>query len=131
VRIDTHISLLASFFLEYYLRKSNLSSIFAHGNKSIETMDTAIVMNNLLNLIQSMALTPSNKRWLADHLYEQANEERQAKTMQQTAADWPKVKRSNIVISPKVANMFQVSEPLPEDYDVKKAYGEYLYNKYR
>ena len=36
-----------------------------------------------------------------------------------------------MVITPKVANMFKVSEPLPEDFDEKKAYGQYLYEKYK
>ncbi len=31
---------------------------------------------------------------------------------------------------PKVANMFKITEPLPEDFDEKEAYGHYLYEKY-
>ena len=43
----------------------------------------------------------------------------------------PKVRREDMVITPKVANMFQVTEPLHEDFDEKKAYGQYLYEKYK
>lgn len=86
-------------------------------------MNSTIVMNNLLNLIQSMALTASNKRWLADHLYEEAETEEKVK-FDESLSGWPRLRKSDLVISPKVANMFKVSEPLPEDFDEKKAYGE-------
>lgn len=94
-------------------------------------MNSTTVMNNLLNLIQSMALTASNKRWLADHLYEEAEIEERVKHEESLHSGWPKLRKSDLVISPKVANMFKVSEPLPEDFDEKKAYGEYLYEKYK
>ena len=87
-------------------------------------MNTTIVMNNLLTLIQSMALTTSNKEWLADHLYEEVKAEKRQN-------GWPKVRREDMVITPKVANMFQVTEPLREDFDEKKSYGQYLYEKYK
>ncbi len=34
-------------------------------------MDLTISMNTVLNFLHSMALSTSNKRWLADHLYEE------------------------------------------------------------
>ena len=88
-------------------------------------------MNNLLNLIQSMALTTSNKQWLADHLYEEIKAENEQRTSGTQANDWPKVRREDMVISEKVANMFHVNNPLPENFDEKKAYGQYLYEKYK
>ncbi len=94
-------------------------------------MNTTVVMNNLLNLIQSMALTTSNKQWLADHLYEEIKAESEQRTSGTQANDWPKVRREDMVISEEVANMFHVNSPLPEDFDEKKAYVQYLYEKYK
>ena len=94
-------------------------------------MNTTIVMNNLLTLIQSMSLSTSNKEWLADHLYEEVKAERRQCALNLQANGWPKIRREEIVITPKVANMFKVSEPLDEDFDEKKAYGQYLYEKYK
>jgi len=88
-------------------------------------------MNNLLNLIQSMALTTSNKEWLANHLYEEVKAEKRQKAKGMTSDGWPKVRKEDMVITPKVANMFQVSESLPENFDEKKAFGQYLSEKYK
>lgn len=42
-------------------------------------MNLTISMNTVLNFLHSMALSTSNKRWLADHLYEEVRaEERSA-----------------------------------------------------
>ena len=88
-------------------------------------MNSVIVMNNLLNLIQSMSLTTSNKRWLADHLYEDVKAEEEPVRV----ADAASVKRT-LTIDPRVKMMFQGTS-LPEDFDEKKAYGGYLYEKYK
>ena len=90
-------------------------------------MNSTIVMNNLLNLIQSMSLTASNKRWLADHLYEEAETEKMPKVKASTTSVR---KKRMLQIDPRVAKMFQGTS-LPEDFDEKKAYGEYLYQKYK
>lgn len=37
-------------------------------------------MNTVLNFLHSMALSTSNKRWLADHLYEEVRAEEKAAT---------------------------------------------------
>lgn len=90
-------------------------------------MNSTVVMNNLLNLIRSMALTASNKRWLADHLYEEAKTEEISKVKTSTTS----VRKQRMLqIDPRVAKMFQGTS-LPEDFDEKKAYGEYLYQKYK
>ena len=94
-------------------------------------MNTTIVMNNLLSLIHSMALTTSNKEWLAAHLYEEVKAEREQEALNRHVNGWPKIKREDMTITPKVANMFKVTEPLPEDFDEKKAYGQYLSEKYK
>ena len=90
-------------------------------------MNSTIVMNNLLNLIQSMALTASNKRWLADHLYEEAKTEESQKVKVSTTSV---SKKRKLQIDPRVAIMFQGAS-LPEDFDDKKAYGDYLHQKYK
>lgn len=41
-------------------------------------MDLTISMNTVLNFLHSMALSTSNKRWLADHLYEEVRAEENA-----------------------------------------------------
>ena len=93
-------------------------------------MDTTIVLNNLLSLIRSMPLTTSNKEWLADHLYEEVKAEKLQNAAVQSNG-WPKVRREDMVITPRVASMFLISETLPEDFDEKKAYGQHLSEKYK
>ena len=45
-------------------------------------MDLTISMNTVLNFLHSMALSTGNKRWLADHLYEEVRaEEKLASTV--------------------------------------------------
>ena len=78
-----------------------------------------------------MALTTSNKEWLADHLYEEVKAERRQSARDLQTNGWPKVRREDMVITPRVANMFKVTEPLPEDFEEKKLYGQYLYEKYK
>ena len=41
-------------------------------------MDLTISMNTVLNFLHSMSLSTSNKRWLADHLYEEVRAEEKA-----------------------------------------------------
>ena len=41
-------------------------------------MNLTISMNTVLNFLHSMALSTSNKRWLADHLYEEVMAEEKA-----------------------------------------------------
>ncbi|MBO5537815.1 MAG: hypothetical protein J5971_02025 [Prevotella sp.] len=41
-------------------------------------MNLTISMNTVLNFLHSMALSTNNKRWLADHLYEEVRAEETA-----------------------------------------------------
>ena len=41
-------------------------------------MNLTISMNTVLNFLHSMSLSTSNKRWLADHLYEEVMAEEKA-----------------------------------------------------
>ena len=72
----------------------------------------------------------NSKEWLADHLYEEVKAEKLQNAAVQPNG-WPKVRREDMVITPKVASMFQISETLPEDFDEKKAYGQHLSEKYK
>lgn len=81
-------------------------------------------MNNLLNLIQSMSLSTVNKRWLADHLYEEVKAEERPNVSPMTVS----VKRK-LRIDPRVDAMFQ-GVSVPKGFDEKEAYGEYLNEKY-
>ena len=90
-------------------------------------MDLTISMDTVLNFLHSMALSTSNKQWLADHLYEEVKAERKAAT---TANGWPKIRREDMHISPEVMKLVEDIEPLPDDFDYDKARLEYLLKKH-
>lgn len=96
-------------------------------------MNLTISMDTVLNFLHSMALSTSNKQWLADHLYEEVKAEQKAAadTGNAVAADngWPKLRREDLQISPEVANLVKGFE-LPEDADYDKLRLEYLMKKY-
>lgn len=91
-------------------------------------MNLTISMNTLLNFLHSMALSTSNKQWLADHLYEEVKAERKAATT--TTSGWPKIRREDLHISPEVMKLVEDIEPLPNDFDYDKARLEYLLKKH-
>ena len=90
-------------------------------------MDLTISMNTVLNFLHSMALSTSNKQWLADHLYEEVKAEKKAAAT--TNNGWPKIRREDMRISPEVANLVKGFE-LPEDADYDQLKLEYLMKKY-
>ena len=91
-------------------------------------MELTISMNTVLNFLHSMALSTSNKQWLADHLYEEVKAERKAAAT--TASGWPKIRREDMHISPEVMKLVEDIEPLPDDFDYDKARLEYLLKKH-
>jgi len=102
-------------------------------------MDLTISMNTVLNFLHSMALSTSNKQWLADHLYEEVKAERlrvgeQSSGMKKAAATtnngWPKIRREDMRISPEVMKLVEDIEPLPDDFDYDKARLDYLLKKH-
>ena len=116
-------------------------------------MDLTISMNTVLNFLHSMALSTSNKQWLADHLYEEVKAEQkaaiergqnqtslvsaeseQARTDVKAAATtkngWPKIRREDMRISPEVMKLVEDIEPLPDDFDYDKARLDYLLKKH-
>jgi hypothetical protein len=84
-------------------------------------------MNTVLNFLHSMALSTSNKQWLADHQYEEVKAERKTAT---TTSGWPKIRREDLHISPEVMKLVEDIEPLPKDFDYDKARLEYLLKKH-
>ena len=60
--------------------------------------NAAISMTSLLDFIHSMSLSASNKQWLADHLYEEAKQERAVKL--------PHITKDDLTIDPAVDNLF-------------------------
>lgn len=91
-------------------------------------MNLTISMNTVLNFLHSMALSTSNKQWLADHLYEEVKAERKAAAT--TTSGWPKIRREDLHISPEVMKIVEDIEPLPKDFDYDKARLEYLLKKH-
>ena len=91
-------------------------------------MDLTISMNTVLNFLHSMALSTSNKQWLADHLYEEVKAEQKAAAT--TANGWPKNRHEDMHISPEVMKLVEDIEPLPDDFDYNKARLEYLLKKH-
>ena len=85
-------------------------------------------MNTVLNFLHSMSLSTSNKKWLADHLYEEVRSEQEAAA--QSANGWPKIRREDMHISPEVMKLVEDIEPLPDDFDYDKARLEYLLKKH-
>ena len=91
-------------------------------------MNLTISMNTVLNFLHSMSLSTSNKKWLADHLYEEVKAERNAAAT--TASEWPIIRREDLHISPEVMKLVEDIEPLPDDFDYDKARLEYLLKKH-
>ncbi len=90
-------------------------------------MDLTISMDTVLNFLHSMALSTSNKQWLADHLYEEVKAEKKAAAT--TNNGWPKIRREDLHISPEVANLVKGFE-LPEDANYDQLKLEYLMKKH-
>ena len=116
-------------------------------------MDLTISMNTVLNFLHSMALSTSNKQWLADHLYEEIKAEKKAasereqsqvglasaerdqarpevKAAATTNNGWPKIRREDMRISPEVMKLVEDIEPLPDDFDYGKARLDCLLKKH-
>ena len=105
----------------------------------------SISLNNLWSYLQGLTLTASNKRWLADHLYESARIEERPMTREEKLAEaarirkekekalWanlPKVSKEDLVPSQEILDIVKDVEPMPEDVDIEKIKYDYLMKKY-
>ena len=105
----------------------------------------AISLNNLWSYLQGLTLTTSNKRWLADHLYESARIEERPMTREEKLAEaarirkekekalWanmPKVSQEELVPSQEIFDIVKDVEPMPEDVDIEKMKYDYLMKKH-
>ena len=81
----------------------------------------SVALNNLWSYLQGLALTNSNKQWLADHLYEDVKAKEDSK-LQITADD--------LILSPEILEPVKDITPLPQDFDFDKARLDYLMKKY-
>ena len=115
-------------------------------------MNLTISMNTVLNFLHSMALSTSNKKWLADHLYEEVKAEKAASEREQsqvgsasakaeqaqpevkaaatTNNGWPRIRREDIHISPEVMKLVEDIEPMPDDFNYDKVRLDYLLKKH-
>ena len=104
-----------------------------------------VSLNNLWTYIQGLTLTASNKKWLADHLYEAARvEERQLPRDEILAeatrirkerenalwADLPIIAKEDLVPSQEILDIVKDVEPMPTDVDIEKIKYEHIMKKY-
>ena len=105
----------------------------------------AISLNNLWTYLQGLTLTTSNKKWLADHLYEAVKAEEKAMTREEELAeaarirkekekalwaDMPRMKKEDLVLSQEILDIVKDVEPMPADVDIEKLKYDYLMKKY-
>ena len=113
-------------------------------NKIKKIMNT-VSLNNLWTYIQGLTLTASNKKWLADHLYESAKAEERQPTREEILAeaarkrkekekdlwtDMPKVNKEDLKIAPWLEELLKNVEPMPADVDIEKIKYEHIMKKY-
>ena len=105
----------------------------------------AISLNNLWSYLQGLTLTASNKRWLADHLYESAQKEERPMTREEKLAaaarirkekekafwaDMPRIQKEDLMLSQEVFDIVKDVEPMPADVDIEKIKYDHLMKKY-
>ncbi|MBQ3752608.1 MAG: hypothetical protein II864_03565 [Prevotella sp.] len=104
-----------------------------------------VSLNNLWSYLQGLTLTASNKRWLADHLYESAKMEERPMTREEKLAeaarirkekekalwaDMPKMSKEELEPSREILDIVKEVEPMPDDVDIERIKYEYLMKKY-
>lgn len=86
----------------------------------------ALSLNNLWSYLQGLTLTTSNKKWLADHLYEAVrSDEREEKVK----TDFH-ISSEDLVLSKEILDLVKDIPPLPKDFDVEQARHDYIMQKY-
>ena len=86
----------------------------------------AISLNNLWSYLQSLSLTTSNKKWLADHLYEAVSKESGTAKFRKKFT----ITKEDLVLSDDILEIVKDITPLPSDYDFEQERLNYLMKKY-
>ena len=97
-------------------------------------MEMKISINTVLNFLHSMPLSTSNKRWLADHLYEEVRAEEKAASMVKTKKKLTEKEKDDLfysvagtwkddTIGDEVLEAIRIGRR-PTDYERKIAYFE-------
>ena len=86
----------------------------------------SISLNNLWTYIQGLTLTPSNRKWLADHLYESVKEEE----LTANSKERLQLTSEDLILSPEMLEPVKDITPLPQNFDFDKARTDYLMQKY-
>ena len=86
----------------------------------------SVSLNNLWTYIQGLTLTPSNRKWLADHLYESVKDDGQTPR----PTDKLRLTSEDLILSPEMYEPVKNVTPLPQDFDFDKARTDYLMQKY-
>lgn len=105
----------------------------------------AISLNNLWTYLQGLTLTASNKRWLADHLYESAKMVEQPMSREEKLseaarirrerekalwANMPRISKEELVPSQEILDIVKDVNPMSDDVDIEKIKYDYLTKKY-
>ena len=90
----------------------------------------ALSLNSLWSYLQSLSLTTSNKKWLAEHLYESVNEETLASANCPAAVADTKLLTEN-ELPETVRYLIGVAAPIgDDDLNERDAYYSHLAAKY-
>ncbi len=84
-------------------------------------------MHTVLAILHSMSLSTSNKRWLAEHLFDEVRNEENAEYLRNST--WPKIRLEDVHVDPEVANLVKGFE-IPDDVDDESLKLEYLMRKH-
>ena len=83
----------------------------------------ALTLNNLLVFLRGLSI--SDREWLVAHLVEPDEKVSNAKVVHKKIV----VSKKDFEIPSDFQNMFDIDKPLPKEYDERKEYGEYQWNK--
>lgn len=86
----------------------------------------SLSLNSLWAYLQSLSLTASNKKWLAEHLFEAAKE----KTGEIGGKKKLQISEEDLILSQEVIEPVKDITPLPADFDFNQARADYLLQKY-